>query len=201
VGNFLTSWVTITKHTLLQDWYQWGSLIGRSVYWLGYGLDDRGSIPGTARDCFLFATASRPAQGLTQPPIQWVPRAFTPGVRRSGREAELLSPSPAKVKNAWSHTSTPPYVLMAWHLVNDWDNFAFYLYLIKEQLECSRTGKRSWHWSYFQVEWSLIYESCVKCLLSVALILACIVVLLLEENPRWNRMIVLGLGVRNDIYM
>jgi hypothetical protein len=40
----------------------------------GYGLDDRviwvRFLEGTGN--FLFATASRPALGPTQPPIQWV---------------------------------------------------------------------------------------------------------------------------------
>jgi hypothetical protein len=30
---------------------------------------------------FLFATAFRPALGPTQPPIQWVPLVFSPGVQ------------------------------------------------------------------------------------------------------------------------
>jgi hypothetical protein len=52
----------------------------------GYGLDDRGSIPGGR--IFLFATASRPALGLTQPPIRWVPTALFVGVKLPGREAD-----------------------------------------------------------------------------------------------------------------
>jgi hypothetical protein len=38
-------------------------------------------------------------------------------------------PSSADVKNAWSYTSTPQYVFMAWCLVKQRDNFTFYLYL------------------------------------------------------------------------
>jgi len=40
---------------------------------------------------FLFTTASRPALGLTQAPIQWVPGALSLGVKRSGREAHLTT--------------------------------------------------------------------------------------------------------------
>jgi hypothetical protein len=40
------------------------------------------------RHFFLFSTASRPAQGLTQPPIQWVPGALCPVTRRPECEAD-----------------------------------------------------------------------------------------------------------------
>jgi hypothetical protein len=56
---------------------------------------------------FLFAAASRPALGPTQPPIRRVPGALTPAVKRPGREVEHSPPSSAEVKNAWSYTSTP----------------------------------------------------------------------------------------------
>jgi len=36
---------------------------------------------------FLFATASRPALGPTQPPIQWVLGALSLGVKRPERKA------------------------------------------------------------------------------------------------------------------
>jgi hypothetical protein len=60
---------------------------------------------------FLFTTASGTALGHTKPPIQWVPGALSLGVKRPGREADHSPPSSAKVKNAWSYTSTPPICL------------------------------------------------------------------------------------------
>jgi hypothetical protein len=57
---------------------------------------------------FLFTTASRPALGPIQPPIQWVPGALSLGVKRPVREADHSPPSSAEVKNAWSYTSTSP---------------------------------------------------------------------------------------------
>jgi hypothetical protein len=62
---------------------------------------------------FLFTAVPGPAVGPTQPPIQWVTGTLSLGIKRPGREADHLAPSSAEVKNAWSYTSTPPYVLMA----------------------------------------------------------------------------------------
>jgi hypothetical protein len=49
---------------------------------------------------------SRVALGPTQPPIQWVPGALSIGVEWPGHEAVHSPQSSAKVKNAWSFTST-----------------------------------------------------------------------------------------------
>jgi hypothetical protein len=49
-----------------------------------------------------------------QPPIQCVPGALSLGVKRRGRGADHLPPSSAEGKNAWSHTSIPQHVFMAW---------------------------------------------------------------------------------------
>jgi hypothetical protein len=46
-----------------------------------------------------------------------------PGVKRSGREADHSPPYSAEVKNAWSYTSIPKYVFMAWCLVKHRDDF------------------------------------------------------------------------------
>jgi hypothetical protein len=81
----------------------------------GYGLDDLGvwsSSPGRGR-IFLLSTPSRLVLGSTHPPIQLVPGALYPGVRRSGREADHSPPISAEVKKSWVYTSTPPYVFMA----------------------------------------------------------------------------------------
>jgi hypothetical protein len=47
---------------------------------------------------FLFTTASRPALGPTQSPIQLVPGVLSLEVKRSGRETDHLPPSSAEVK-------------------------------------------------------------------------------------------------------
>jgi len=49
--------------------------------------------------------------------------ASATGVKRPGREGNHSPPPSAEDKNAWSCTSTPQYVFMAWHLVKPIDNF------------------------------------------------------------------------------
>jgi hypothetical protein len=39
--------------------------------------------------------------------------ALSPGVKRSGREADHSTPTSAEVKKTWVYTSTPPYAFMA----------------------------------------------------------------------------------------
>jgi hypothetical protein len=56
---------------------------------------------------FSLHTASRPALGLNQPPIQWVSGDLSLGVKRPSREADYSPPFSAEIKNAWSSTSTP----------------------------------------------------------------------------------------------
>jgi hypothetical protein len=46
----------------------------------GYGLHGRGSIAGRGK-IFLFSTACRLTSRPAQPPIQWVPGAFSLGVK------------------------------------------------------------------------------------------------------------------------
>jgi hypothetical protein len=75
---------------------------------------------------FLFATASRPALGPSQPPIHWRRGAYTSELKRSRREADHSPIPSAEFKNAWNYTSTPQYVLTAWCLVQHRD-FTFYL--------------------------------------------------------------------------
>jgi hypothetical protein len=65
---------------------------------LGYGLNDLQFKFRQGMRIFLFATASRPAMGPTQPAIQWIPGDFSLGVKRPGSEADHSPPSSAKIK-------------------------------------------------------------------------------------------------------
>jgi hypothetical protein len=80
----------------------------------GYGMDNRGvevRFPVGSR-IFSSPHRQRPALGLTQTPIRWVPGALSPGVKRQRREAEHSAPAIAEVKKMWIYTSTPPYAFM-----------------------------------------------------------------------------------------
>jgi hypothetical protein len=49
---------------------------------------------------FSLATASRLALQPMQSPIQWVPLALSPGIKRALREADYSPPSSAEINNA-----------------------------------------------------------------------------------------------------
>jgi hypothetical protein len=87
----------------------------------------RSSCSGRVKN-FLLSTSSRPVLGPTQPPIQCVPAALSPGVKRQGREADHSPPASAEIKKMWIYTSTPPYAFMAYCLIKHIDKLP-YLYL------------------------------------------------------------------------
>jgi len=49
--------------------------------------------------------------------IHWVMGYLSPELKRPKREADHWPPSPAKVKNLWSYTSTPSYIIKSWCLI------------------------------------------------------------------------------------
>jgi hypothetical protein len=59
-----------------------------SVWWLGYGLDDRGSIPGRGNEAIFFVTVSIPTLGPINPRIQWVPGTLSLWLKRLGPETD-----------------------------------------------------------------------------------------------------------------
>jgi hypothetical protein len=64
---------------------------------------------------FLSTTASKPALGPIQPPIQWVPRVPSSGVKQPRREAAHSPPSIIEVKNVWRDKFT--FTEGEWHFV------------------------------------------------------------------------------------
>jgi hypothetical protein len=73
----------------------------------GYGLVDGGFGVQVLVGSRIFSVSSRRALGPTQPPIEWVLGAFSPGVKRQGREADHSPPTGAEVKKMWIYTPTP----------------------------------------------------------------------------------------------
>jgi hypothetical protein len=65
-----------------------GAGIAQSVWWLRAGWLRGQSLSPSRGKIFLLATLSKSVLGPTQSPIQWVPGAFSPGVKRPGREAD-----------------------------------------------------------------------------------------------------------------
>jgi hypothetical protein len=92
---------------------------------MGYGLDDQWFEYWQGLGIFLITTASRPALGPAQPPIQWVPGAVSLAVKWPGCEADHSPPYSAEVKNAWSYMSTHGVVLSVKEKHRDF-TFTFY---------------------------------------------------------------------------
>jgi hypothetical protein len=81
---------------------------------------------------FLFDTASRPALGPTQPPMQWVPAALSLEIKWPGRDADHSPQSSAEVKDCvklYLHFRNTP----SWGgaQLKHRDSFTFYLLLSK----------------------------------------------------------------------
>jgi hypothetical protein len=73
-------------------------------------LDDGGRF----RKQFFLSPLSR-VFVMALEPTQWVPDTLSSGVKRPESYGNHLPPSSNEVSNAWTFTSTPPYVFMAWH--------------------------------------------------------------------------------------
>jgi hypothetical protein len=95
---------------------------------LGYRLDDLGYRVRFPVGAGNFSLHHRVQNGSGDHPASYPvgTRGSFPGGKRPGREADHSPPSSAEVKNAWSYTSTPQYVFMAWCLVKHRDIFTFF---------------------------------------------------------------------------
>jgi hypothetical protein len=85
----------------------------------GYGLEDRGSRVRLPAGAGNFSLLHRVQNGSGAHPASYLmsTRGSFPGSKVAGREVDYSPPSSAEVENAWSYTSTPQYVFMAWCLV------------------------------------------------------------------------------------
>jgi hypothetical protein len=76
-----------------------------------YGLDDRGVRVRVAVESRIFSLLRVVQTGsgvhpTSQPPIQWITGALSPGVKRLGHEADHTPPTSAEVRKMWIYTST-----------------------------------------------------------------------------------------------
>jgi hypothetical protein len=85
-----------------------------------YGTNDSGIGIAilTVRKTFPFTTASRPAVGPNQPPIQRVPDAVSLEVNWPGPQTNHSTPSNAEFKNPWELYLQTAYVFMMWWKMN-----------------------------------------------------------------------------------
>jgi hypothetical protein len=77
-----------------------------------YGLNGEVRLPAGARG-YLCSPTSRPALGPTQPPMSWVPRALSPGIKQPGRQDDHTASYNGGVENMWNYSSSPPHAKMA----------------------------------------------------------------------------------------
>jgi hypothetical protein len=68
----------------------------------------------------LLVIASRTALGPNQLPIQWVPGANSPGIKRPRREAQHSPPSSVELGMTRIIPPLPQHVFTAWSLVKYW---------------------------------------------------------------------------------
>jgi hypothetical protein len=94
-------------------------LLGKNYYWYSYICElsqysvwlrtgGPGFDPWQRQRIFLLTSASRPALGLTQPSVQWVPGVLSPGVKRG--QGVMLTTHPylvPRLRMSRSYTSSP----------------------------------------------------------------------------------------------
>jgi hypothetical protein len=113
LAGFTSSLSTLSSNSgpSLQSFHPRGSRVSSGSIVSDYGLDDRAigvRSPAGAR-IFPLASVSRPALGPTQPPVQWVPRVLSPGVKRGRGVALTTHPHlVSRSRMSRSYTSSPP---------------------------------------------------------------------------------------------
>jgi hypothetical protein len=131
------------------------------------GAGRKGFDSRQGHDIFLFFITPRQVLEPTQPPIQWMLGAASPGVERQGREADHSPPSSAEVKNVKNDGAIPPFSLRLHGVVPNYvikyrDNFIFFIFLAVyyinsvENFAMAGSTSRSYSASNFFVNMSLV---------------------------------------------
>jgi hypothetical protein len=97
-----------------------------------------GSIPGSTKHFSLLHSAQT-GSGVLPTFYTMGTWGSLPGGKQLGCKADNLPPSSAKVKNAYSYTTTSPYILMVHCLIKNKDNNLFLMYN-KETALTGRVG-------------------------------------------------------------
>jgi hypothetical protein len=85
----------------------------------GYGLEDGGlEVRVPVGQKFSFVHVAQTGSGVHPPFYTMGTGDLSPGVKRSGPEADHAPPASAEVKKMWIYTSTPPYAFMAKCLIS-----------------------------------------------------------------------------------
>jgi hypothetical protein len=79
----------------------------------GFGMDDRGSISGRGEMIFPLSSVYRLAVGPTQPPIEWVPVALFPGLKRGRGVTLTIHPNVVPRSRMSRSYVSPPSSFMA----------------------------------------------------------------------------------------
>jgi len=83
-------------------------------------------IPGRGRNPFPFRHRVYIGSGAHPASHRRGTGGSSPGIKRSGIEADHSSPSSAELKNMLSYTSIPPNIIMACSLFKHRDDVTFY---------------------------------------------------------------------------
>jgi hypothetical protein len=78
---------------------------------------------------------------------EWTPTGHFPGIEWLGLQADRPSPPSAEVRNAWSHTSTPKFVLMSLFM-NKHRGSSACICVIVPTLRVVRRTWNCWHYTH-----------------------------------------------------
>jgi hypothetical protein len=107
--------------------------MAQSTGWMAGVRFDEGAM-----DC-LSSTTSRQALEPTQPHIQRLPEALSPGTERPRDEAHQSPPTSTEIKKTWIYTSTPTYAFMA-YCVSTGTSLPFFFTIAPKNRPCVHTS-------------------------------------------------------------
>jgi hypothetical protein len=133
------------------------------------GLDNRSSIPDRSRNVSdRHHVQIDSGVGPFGYPNQWAPGASSSELKWSEREADYSPLSSAEVKNAWSWTSTPAYVLMLRCLIKYQGQLYLYLTEHLRVFTNKSLATESWWYEHYILYRGNYFTSSHACLILVS---------------------------------